>query len=197
MTEVKIPFMERFREPMLNGTKTVTSRTKKYGVKGDWFRVFGAKFVIDRVDSKPLGYVAAVLWEPEGAISNEEFIEIWGKIHPRKGWLPSQMVYVHLFHKEGYLKSLADAQEALGERQKELDCLKRKLRELIEEIKERFPVEETEIEQVDEETACMQNILIVDPEDWAEFREFFRKDWILRFEALLSEAYTQEGTAKK
>lgn len=95
--KVKIPFLDRFKEPMLSGAKTCTSRTKKKGEPGDTFDAFGATFLINYVDRVRLDYVARLCWKQEGATSMENFVEIWKHIHPRKGYDPDQWVYLHGF----------------------------------------------------------------------------------------------------
>ena len=46
---VIIPFRPEFKDKMLKGLKTATSRTKKYGNAGDTFNAFGATFRIIHV----------------------------------------------------------------------------------------------------------------------------------------------------
>ena len=73
---IKIPFYERFREPMLNDVKTMTSRTKIFGAKGNWFEAFGHWFVLDSVDAQPLKVIIAQ-WQAEGCNSKEDFLGVW------------------------------------------------------------------------------------------------------------------------
>lgn len=96
--KVKISFLERFKDPLLSGEKTWTSRTKRYGKVGDTFDAFGATFEIQKVERSPLYYVASN-FEEEGCKSFEDFVELWSKIHYRKGYVPSQVVWVHVFKK--------------------------------------------------------------------------------------------------
>ena len=96
MTVVSIPFMERFKEPMLNGTKTWTSRTKKYGKAGDYFVAFGRTFQIHKVSIKPLQEVVQHFKE-EGLVSEEEARKVWASLHPVKGFVSTQLVFVHEF----------------------------------------------------------------------------------------------------
>ena len=98
--KVKMPFKKRFKEPMLNGTKTFTSRTKRMGKIGDTFEAFGRTFIIKDIWVATLRGVSA-FWEEEGCESKEDFMEIWKQIHPRKGWQPEQEVYVHIFKSVG------------------------------------------------------------------------------------------------
>ena len=96
---VEIPFKEPFRDSMLAGTKQCTSRTRRYGHVGDTFSAFGADFVLTNIVKLPLADVASMLHRQEGFSSQEAFIELWAKIHPRKGWVPQQQVWVHWFRK--------------------------------------------------------------------------------------------------
>ena len=94
--KVKIPFKERFREPMLKGVKKWTSRTKRCGHVNDEFEAFGQTFVITKVEKMLLRHVAKNYIE-EGFTSEDELIAFWNKLHPRKGFQPSQLVWVHEF----------------------------------------------------------------------------------------------------
>jgi len=98
MTQIWIPFKIRFKEPLLNDTKTWTSRTKRYGKVGDTFSIFGATFEILEIVKMTLEEVANN-WKKEGCESKKDFIEIWEEIHPIKGFIPTQRVFVHIFKK--------------------------------------------------------------------------------------------------
>lgn len=98
--KVKIPFKLYFKNVMLNGQKTVTSRTKWYGKIGDTFDVFGATFEIIETYPSLLNDVACLHFREEGCRSTVEFIKIWESIHPRKGFVPSQVVKVHEFERK-------------------------------------------------------------------------------------------------
>ena len=95
--EVDIPFKEQFEESMLSGDKVCTSRNKKYGSSKDVFQRFGAHFMLVAIPKLPLKTVAFFLYKEEGFSSPEEFIDIWKKLHPRKGYDPEQLVFVHFF----------------------------------------------------------------------------------------------------
>jgi len=97
--KVKIPFMPQFKEAMISGVKTCTSRNRRYGFIGDTFEAFGCEFKITAVDGMILRDVAALLYRQEGCKSPEDFEKIWAKIHPRKGFVWNQEVYVHHFKK--------------------------------------------------------------------------------------------------
>ena len=96
MAHVYIPFRPHFKEPMLSGIKTCTARTKAMGKEGDTFTAFGQEFNLITVGKVQLSTVAA-LWKQEGCTSEEHFKEIWRSIHPIKGYIPEQEVYLHHF----------------------------------------------------------------------------------------------------
>ena len=52
-----IPFLEYWKEKMLNGKKTCTSRVRKYGNVGSTFKEFGATFEITDIKEIVLGEV--------------------------------------------------------------------------------------------------------------------------------------------
>jgi len=101
MVEVKIPFKARFREVLLDGTKTWTSRTRRMGNPGDTFPAFGATFEIEHVERRTLGNIRYHHWKEEGCNSPYDFFEVWEQIHRRKGFVASQRVWVHIFKKVG------------------------------------------------------------------------------------------------
>lgn len=98
--QIILPLMPRWQHKMLLGLKTATSRPNKYGHAGDTFRQFGANFVILSIEKHTLGYIADNLYKEEGCDSPDEFKEVWSKLHPRKGFIPTQLVWVHFFRKE-------------------------------------------------------------------------------------------------
>lgn len=96
--KVFIPFMERFREPLLNGTKTWTSRTKQYGVPNDTFPAFGAEFVILAIERKQLSEILEH-WREEGCLSRDDALEVWRMIHPVRRLDLSELFFVHVFRR--------------------------------------------------------------------------------------------------
>lgn len=94
-----IPFLPEFKERMLNNQKTATTRTKKYGNCGDLFSAFGSSFQLTKVDRVYLQDVASTFYKQEGFNSQQEFCDIWIKIHPRKGYQFDQKVWLHQFKK--------------------------------------------------------------------------------------------------
>jgi len=111
-TFIHIPFLAEFEGRMLNGKKTVTARTKRYGEKGNCFKAFGAIFIITFVEKMPLGDVRCYWYEREGFESQDKFIKIWKRIHPRKGFVSIQRVWVHGFKLlEGSASTSTDSKE--------------------------------------------------------------------------------------
>lgn len=80
-----------------NGEKSATTRTERYGNPGDRFEAADTVYELTHVVEVPLHVVAGYFYEPEGCKTKGEFIEVWEEIHPRKGYEPDWMVYLHLF----------------------------------------------------------------------------------------------------
>ena len=97
---VNIPFRDQFKEAMLSGRKTCTSRNKKYGDVGDIFVVFGKCFVLTKLREEKLTTVAHFLYREEGFNRSSEFMDCWNQIYPRKGYDSEQIVWVHIFKVE-------------------------------------------------------------------------------------------------
>jgi len=96
-----LPFLEEFHEKVRDGRKTMTARSKTYGVPGDRLRGPGVVLVLEYVAHWPLGTIANEFYHLEGLESPEEFIEVWNRIHPRKTYNPATMVWVHRFRVDG------------------------------------------------------------------------------------------------
>lgn len=104
--KIKIPFKKKFRKKILDGTKTVTRRYKKYGNTGDVFVVELCsghlermsrykKIKLTNVYSERLGAMTEEEALKEGCDSLEDFKKVWVEIHPRRGWKPNNLVTVH------------------------------------------------------------------------------------------------------
>lgn len=109
MPDLEIPFMSLFKDAVLYGRKTCTSRTRKYGEPGDVFTAFGAQFRIVRVERLPLKYVATIYHQEEGFCDASGFISAWRKLHQVRGYVPDQVVYVHFFIRIADQRDLFDA----------------------------------------------------------------------------------------
>ena len=99
--EISIPFQERWRDAILDGSKSATTRTKRCGSAGDTFGAFGAEFELVSVEKLPLQEVSETLYREEGCGSPQEFRKTWAKLHPRRGFVSHQSVYVHRFRRKG------------------------------------------------------------------------------------------------
>lgn len=97
MKRRNIPFLPEFRDRMLSGRKTWTTRSRAYGEPGDTFEAFGEVFELVAVTELPLGMVAAHGHKREGFETAAEFIECWNRIHPRRPYSPSAVKTVHQF----------------------------------------------------------------------------------------------------
>ncbi len=95
--KISIPFRPFFSQPMRDGIKVMTCRTKKMGKPGDWFDAFQTTFVLTHVMRMPLEYVLEDCWAQEGCQSQQELIGIWRSIHPRSDVDPEQIVWAHCF----------------------------------------------------------------------------------------------------
>ena len=95
--KVKIPFLPQFKDPMLDGQKVMTTRSKKYGNIGDTFEAFGEEFIITSVFKLSLGHIAVMYHKEEGFKSKQDFIKLWKKLHPRVGYVPERIYWVHVF----------------------------------------------------------------------------------------------------
>lgn len=96
---IRLTFRSHFRTVLRDGVKTCTSRTTKLGEVGDRFTAFGATFAIVLVEMRDLIEVGHLLWRKEGATSKQHFVEIWTDIHPNKGFVYNQPVWVHHFRR--------------------------------------------------------------------------------------------------
>jgi len=96
---IDIPFLERWKSKMLTGHKTATSRSKRYGNIGDTFTCFGVTFQLVDVSKQTLTFVAVHLYDFEGCSSPEQFRRVWEELHPRRGYIGSDKVWVHRFEK--------------------------------------------------------------------------------------------------
>jgi|SRR5712692_2136738 len=97
MSLVEIPFLFSFKDAMLSGKKTMTTRTKAWAKEGDTFRAFGNTFRMKSVVEMMLGRVAYEFFSEEAFDAAEDFIETWNLLHPRKLWNLEQKVFSHTF----------------------------------------------------------------------------------------------------
>jgi hypothetical protein len=95
--KIKMPFNKWSKDRLESGDKFATSRTKKYGKTGDYFLIGSHRYEIQFVVKLPLWFIRAWLYKTEGAETMDEFVEVWKKIHPVKGWDDNQIVWYHCF----------------------------------------------------------------------------------------------------
>ena len=97
---IYIPFMSCWRDRMLNGIKSMTCRTKVYGKIGDTFNCFGVSFRLIGIEKVSLLDVSVNFYKNEGCNSPDEYKKVWCELHPYKGFVDSQIVYLHRFERE-------------------------------------------------------------------------------------------------
>ena len=100
MADIHIPFLPRFKAPMLADQKTMTCRTSRKGEIGDEFEVWGSTFILRDVYRIRLGIVADLNYSHEGCESPEEFQAVWRSLHP-SGFDPAKLVWLHEFVRRG------------------------------------------------------------------------------------------------
>lgn len=111
MRDVFIPFRPELKKAILEGRKTMTARNKKYGNPGDRFTVGSHGFILESVRRITLFRVANDYYKEEGLESPEEFIRTWTEIHPQKGYISDQVVYLHVFRREFKIKPLEEGRD--------------------------------------------------------------------------------------
>ncbi len=95
--EISIPFTLRMAAAACSGEKDCTSRTKRYCRPGSVFRLGTRRFVVTGIERHTLEYVKTVLHRREGFRSAQDFEDYWSFLHPRKGFRPEELVWVHFF----------------------------------------------------------------------------------------------------
>lgn len=94
---INIPFNDWSCTQLKKGRKIATTRTKPYGKPGDTFEVDGLEYQLFGVQKIRLGEVASKFFEEEGCDSPEEFKKVWKEIHPKRGFIETDEVYLHKF----------------------------------------------------------------------------------------------------
>jgi hypothetical protein len=96
-----IPFLPRFHDAIRLGVKTMTARTKRYGEPGDVLQSKGFQIQLLEVRRVRLGDVAERHFIEEGCEDPADFMSVWKMLHPRKGFLPDLLVWLHVFRIAG------------------------------------------------------------------------------------------------
>jgi hypothetical protein len=99
MTLIIMPFTQYSRNMIKAGVKTCTTRKTRYGAVGDTFLVDNVLYRITDVRRISLMRVAKDWFKEEGYLSPELFIEAWKELHPRIGYTPDRVVFLHQFEK--------------------------------------------------------------------------------------------------
>jgi len=98
-----LPFQDRFKSAIINGTKTETRRSKSFMQKakikpGDVVKTpFGRSLKILSIHEERLGDISAESVKAEGCESLDDFMGIWKAIHPQKATDLDQIVVVLKF----------------------------------------------------------------------------------------------------
>lgn len=92
-----LPFRPYFIKRIAGGTKRCTARNEKYGEVGDRLKTAAGTIELIEVARVPLEVVRDHYWTDEGCESPEDFERVWNAIHPRKGYVPDQQVWLHRF----------------------------------------------------------------------------------------------------
>lgn len=92
-----LPFLPEWREAMLLGRKTATTRRRPHATVGDTFEVFGRTFRVVAVAPMTLRDVHDFWWREEGVESPADYRLVWMRLHPRRGYVGTDRVYLHLF----------------------------------------------------------------------------------------------------
>jgi len=99
--EIEIPFNDWSKQRLKAGVKLATTRSKKYGVIGDTFKVEHRgnvyNFELMAVHKTQLYIVTRDFYYLEGASSEHEFVNVWKDIHKKAGYQPYKEVYIHFF----------------------------------------------------------------------------------------------------
>ncbi len=101
---IDIPFCQDMKRATLDGIKSCTSRTRRFGKPGDTFTLnhvggASAHFMITSVKKLPIKQVADTLYRQEGFKTPEDFKRLWRQIHPITGYRADTEVYVHYFRR--------------------------------------------------------------------------------------------------
>jgi len=83
MKEINIPFNKIFNNALIMGIKICTTKNKKYGEIGDYFRLRGTDiyFKIINISRIKLEDIINNLYIEEGFNSKEDFKKFWLTIH--------------------------------------------------------------------------------------------------------------------
>lgn len=95
----RLPFTPEMTAAILEGRKTATSRTSRYGTAGDVVESPAGPLLLLWVRRLPLEQIANEHHELEGFDTPEGFRDIWIRLHQRAGWRPAEKVWFHRFER--------------------------------------------------------------------------------------------------
>lgn len=97
-----LPFHNEMKKAIVEGRKKKTTRYDVYWVDHDMFyyeddknNTWEVHFKVSDINQCRLAEAVDLFWEQEGFNSKEEMIELWKKLHPRRGYRALDTVYVH------------------------------------------------------------------------------------------------------
>lgn len=99
MSNINIPFNAWSLRALADGKKSATTRSKPYGKPGDTFAVGDTTYALLHVEKVSLGFVADFMYREEGCASTSDFRAVWKAIHPKRGFYPNEVVWLHTFYK--------------------------------------------------------------------------------------------------
>ena len=94
---ILLPFHERFRPSILEGTMTMTPRRRAYGRAGDVLATPVGRVRLVDVRRIILEDFASRYWLQAGARSPRDFADAWAELNPDRGFVPREEVWLHEF----------------------------------------------------------------------------------------------------
>lgn len=97
--QITMHFKAYWKQALLSGKKTSTTRTFKSSKQGDTFEAYGGTFEIVNICKVKLGTVHTDFWKDEGCDSPEHFEQVWCSIHPLARLKPELLVWIYFFRR--------------------------------------------------------------------------------------------------
>lgn len=99
MARAFLPFLDEFHTKLKDGSKTATTRSKAYGAPGDVVDSPIGPLRLLEVRKAKLCDVRDHHWREEGVDSPQGFVDIWNRIHPKRGFNGDDERFLHLFER--------------------------------------------------------------------------------------------------
>lgn len=96
----KIPIDSRFWPRILEGSMMYHAMTRVYAQPRDHFFILGHKIFVVSVTNSTLGDLSNFGYKAQGCDSPYDFIDYWKHYHPRMGYKPEKVIYLHWFEPE-------------------------------------------------------------------------------------------------